>query len=226
MSKLERLCVRVPKVYDWVTRQVDRERQFDSLDRLAFVCNDIEENDEVDPCEFLNDDEDFIVNIIPTDEDGDEIDASEIDCREVGPRQDIFVEELGVELQLVKLKLEGFYVVELRNEVTNEVVCVSSPIPFCIPQKFLLCAPEGTEINCHIFDFFGNGVLCCSNGEFVELAVTKTFCLSVQAEADVKVEIEGRLCKPREDMIEPIFEEKCPKITFPPQCPEIFPPKH
>ncbi|MDQ0255371.1 hypothetical protein J2S74_002753 [Evansella vedderi] len=226
MSKLERLCIRVPKVYDWVTRQVDKDFNFvgeEGLDRLSFQCNG---TPDADPCELLEDDQEFIVSVIPTDAQGNEIDLDEIECREVGHRRDVFVEDLGIELQTVKLKKQGFFKILLHLEEDGAVVCESAPIPFCIFEKFLLCAPEGTDIECHVFDFFGTGVVCCNNGQFIDLALTLTICQSIQAEADVKVEVEGRICKPREDIIEPIVERVCPEIEFPPQCPEIFPPKH
>ncbi|MBU9713296.1 hypothetical protein [Evansella tamaricis] len=227
MSDFERLCVRVPKVYDWVTRQVDKDFNFmgtRGLDDLEFTCNG---TPDADPCAFLEPGEDFIVNAIPTDQDGNQIDLDDIDCTEVGNRRNVYVEELGIELQAVKLKVQGYFVIELYMEDDlNNPFCVSTPIPFCVFEKFLLCAPEGTDIECHIFDLFGTGVVCCNNGEFLDLAFTLTICQSVQVEADVKVEVEGKICQPREDIIEPIVDRLCPDIAFPPQCPEIFPPKN
>ncbi|MCD8511617.1 MAG: hypothetical protein LRY73_18325 [Bacillus sp. (in: Bacteria)] len=226
MSKNERLCVRVRKVYDWVTRQVDKDFNFvgeEGLDRLAFKCNG---TPDADPCELLEEGEDYLVSVIPTDSEGNEVDLEEVEwCHEVGPRRDVFIEDLGIELQRVKLKKQGWFVIQLRTEEDGEIVCESEAIPFCIFEKFLLCAPEGTDIECHIFDLFGTGVVCCNDGEFIDLALTLTICQSVQVEADVKIEIEGKLCKPREEIIEPIVERVCPDIEFPPQCPEIFPPK-
>ncbi|MBB5174863.1 hypothetical protein [Texcoconibacillus texcoconensis] len=225
MSELEQLCIRVDKVYDWVTRQVDKDYSFsgdEGLERLGFSCNNNEEADGDNPCEFIDDDDEVFVTVVPTDADGDPIDLDEIECVEVGRRQDVYVEDFDTDLQLVKLKKQGFFVIELRLNENGDPFCVSEPISFCVFEKFLLCAPEGTEINCHIYDFDSTGVLCCNNGEFLDLELTLHICQSVQVEAEVKVEVEGKLCQPREDIIMPI-EKVCPEITFPPQCPEVFP---
>ncbi|SDY17249.1 hypothetical protein SAMN05421736_101565 [Evansella caseinilytica] len=223
MSNLESLCIRVDKVYDWVTRQVNKEYNFNGVNGLAdlaFTCNGTPDDN---PCELLGPNEDFIVTVIPTDENGNEIPLNEIECSQVGLREDVFVPELDTELQLVRIKKQGFFVVELRIDPNFPPVCVSAPISYCIFERFLLCAPEGTVINCHVFDFDGSGAVCCANGEFIDLTLELLICQSIQVEAEVKIEVEGRLCKPREDIILPI-ERVCPEITFPPQCPEIFPP--
>ena len=224
--ELENLCIRVTKVYDWVTRQVDKDFTFNGttgLSDLGFTSNGTPNDD---PCALLDDGEDFFVSVVPTDSEGNVIPLDDIECREVGTRRDVFVEELDIELQLVRIKKQGFFVIELREVEDGPVVSVSEPVPFCIFENFLLCAPEGTDVVCHIFDFFGTGVVCCNNGSFLDLALTLTICQSIQVETDVKLEVEGRICRPREDIIAPIVERVCPDIQFPPQCPEIFPPDH
>ncbi|WP_096435700.1 hypothetical protein [Alteribacter populi] len=217
MAEFEPLCIRAEKLYDWVTRQVDKELTFSGeagLAELDFDCDGEEGAD--DPCEFLPAGEDFIVTVVP---------VGDPECSEVGTRRDIFIPDLDIELQEVKIRKQGTFIVELRLEEDEDPVCTSGEIDFCLFEKFLLCAPEGTEIDCDIFDFEGTGVVCCINGEFSSLQLTLHICQSVQAFANVILEIEGTECKPREDMILPITRV-CPEITFPPQCPEIFPPKH
>ncbi|PYZ97753.1 hypothetical protein CR205_03940 [Alteribacter lacisalsi] len=216
MAEFHPLCIRAEKLYDWVTRQVDKELTFSGpagLAELDFDCDGEEGAD--DPCDLLPPGEDFIVTVVEVED--------TVECSEVGTRRNVFVPELGIELQEVKIRKQGSFVVELRlDEDDVDPICTSGEIDFCLFEKFLLCAPEGTEVDCDVFDFSGSGVVCCINGEFSSLQLTLHICQSVQVHADVILEIEGAECRPREDIILPI-SRLCPEIAFPPQCPEIFP---
>lgn len=233
MSKeKERLCIRVDKVYDWVTREIHKDFCFEGVEGLAKLgfsksyCNESNKYPGIDPCEFFGPDATLEVKCFPTDSEGNKVDVDDIKVVQVGDRQDVFVEELDTTLQLVRLKTSGNFVVQVTGTDCGKVlgVLTSRPIPFCIIDKYLLCAPEGTEINAHVYYFECEGTLTCENGEFEQLALTLLLCQSVQVEAEVKVEVTGRICKPREEIIAPI--SVCPDITFPPQCPEIFPPNN
>lgn len=228
MSKdKERLCIRVDKVYDWVTREIHKDFCFEGLEGLAKLGfnNHKSRYPGVDPCDFFGPDAILEVKCFPTDSAGNKIDVDDIKVAQVGDRQDVFVEDLDTTLQLVRLKTTGHFVVQVTGVDCGKVlgVLTSNPIPFCIIDKYLLCAPEDTEINAHVYYFECEGTLTCENGEFEQLALTLLLCQSVQVEAEVKVEVEGRICKPRDEIIAPI--SVCPEITFPPQCPDIFPPR-
>lgn len=231
-NERERLCIRVDKVYDWVTREIHKDFCFEGVEGLAKLgfsetqCNTLaKQYPGIDPCQFFDDDVALEVKCFPSDADGNKIDVDEIKVTQVGDRQDVFVDELDTTLQLVRLKTAGHFVVQVTGINCGNVVGVlsSKPISFCIIDKYLLCAPEGTEINAHVYFFECEGTLTCENGMFEQLALTLLLCQSVQVEAEVKVEVEGRICKPREEIIAPI--SVCPDIVFPPQCPEIFPPQ-
>lgn len=233
-NERERLCIRVDKVYDWITREIQKDFCFEGpegLMKLGFsnggVCDTTNNSyPGLDPCQFFGPDATLEVRCFPTDAEGNKIEVDEIKPTQVGDRQDVFVEEFDTTLQLVRLKTNGHFVVQVTGIECGKVlgVLTSQPIPFCIINKYLLCAPEGTEINAHAYFFECEGTLSCENGEFEQLALTLLLCLSVQVEAEVKVEVEGRICKPREEIIAPI--SVCPDFTFPPQCPEIFPPNN
>lgn len=223
----EKLCIRVDKVYDWITREIHKDFCFEGpegLAKLGFNGDPDCVYPGVDPCaEFP--DATLEVKCFPTNAAGDKIDVDDIKVAQVGERQDVFVEDLDTTLQLVRLKTTGHFVIQVTAVDCGKVLgtLVSKPQPFCIIDKYLLCAPEGTEINAHIYYFECEGTLTCENGEFEQLAGTLLLCQSVQVEAEVKVEVEGKICQPREEIIAPI--SVCPDITFPPQCPEIFPPR-
>ncbi|OIJ10105.1 hypothetical protein BKP35_13390 [Anaerobacillus arseniciselenatis] len=225
----EKLCIRVDKVYDWITREIHKDFCFEGpegLAKLGFNGDPDCVYPGVDPCAVFPEDATLEVKCFPTDAAGNKIDVDDIKVAQVGERQDVFVEDLDTTLQLVRLKTTGHFVIQVTAvECGKKVLGVleSKPQPFCIIDKYLLCAPEGTEINAHIYYFECEGTLTCENGEFEQLAATLLLCQSVQVEAEVKVEVEGKICQPREEIIAPI--SVCPDITFPPQCPEIFPPR-
>ncbi|AST90654.1 MULTISPECIES: hypothetical protein [Sutcliffiella] len=230
----ETVCIRTKKVYDWVTRQVDVpliSLNNGELDE-AFVCKlrgtgnfcDLLAENDIDV-------DTLSVNCFLSDAHGNRIDPK-VDhkallCQEIkqpGGRHDVDVTLPNgdeITLQKVKVLVKGHVVVELVDAVGN-VVCRTCPIQWATAQTFILCAPEGTKLSCHISFFECDASLICTD-EFNQLDVSIVLCLEVQMEANVKLEIEARICRPREEILEAVL---CPVEKFPPQCPEIFPSTH
>jgi len=95
-------------------------------------------------------------------------------------------------------------------------------------DSFVLCHPKGTELFCHLRAVLaditsGTILLNCVTPHSFFLDVT--FCVDVQVEAEVKLEILAKFASPRENNLEAVESEKeeCPPIHFPAQCPDIFP---
>lgn len=181
-------------------------------------------------CQILeNAGDDFTVNCFLSDEDGRRIDprmdSYDFTCKEIVPsngRTPVTVTLPNgdtVTLQRVKALVKGFVAVQILNDY-GEVICSSKGIPFATVQNFLLCAPDGTDLECHVSFFECDANLICAQ-DFQQLDVSLTLCLEVQVEADVKLEIEAKFCHPRDEILEPA--QLCPTDIFPPQCPEIFP---
>lgn len=215
----EKVCIKTNKVYDWVTRQVDVPLisiSNTALDEL-FTCNNKSPND---ICEFLanqtNDSSQFSVNCM--------LNNDSLLCQEIiqpGGRQPVTVTlPTGEEVTLNKVKVlvKGTVTVQILDAM-NRVLCTSSPIQFATAQTFLLCAPEGTSLQCHISFFECDASLICTE-DFQQLDVSITLCIEAQMEAEVKLEIEAVFCQPREEILEATL---CPTNKFPPQCPEVFP---
>lgn len=214
MDKYAPLCIRADKLYDWVTRRIERTFDFDQ-DDIDFPTIEGPGG----PCEFFDDSDDVEVQVTNVD----------IECNEVGTRQDIFIPELKLELQEVRIKKQGTFQVALSGDVGGvETTLLSDPVSVCFFERFILCAPETTDIFCEVFDIEGSGGICCLDngvvGEF-DLSLSLLICQSVQVSADVILEIEATECRPRKDIILPI-DQVCDEITFPKQCPQIFPSKH
>ncbi|WP_209125414.1 hypothetical protein [Alkalihalobacillus sp. BA299] len=235
----EALCIKVPKVFDWVTRQVDFSRMYNGttgLSDLNFECNGVT-GIFADPCEFFNGTSNSINNIgivcnslnvecIITDSFGNPINPEKpgaILCQELTDpnNRTNFNFELpdgnSVTLQKVKVLKKGFFVIRISNG--NGVVCTSDPQSFSIAEKFFLCAPQGTRVQCEISDFQCEAILCCNaDGTFNQIDVHINMCQNIQMEAFVKLAITADFCQPRQEI-----PFQCPPLQVPPQCPEIFP---
>ncbi|KRF51686.1 hypothetical protein ASG97_07320 [Bacillus sp. Soil745] len=192
-------CIRVTKVYDWVVL-TNRDRNKVQIPEECFAA------------------------IEDARHDGNTITAT---CSEVvGTRSCDFIGAIPANIPSVP----GAQIVSLAFHVHIRVqfFCNGDPIPGCnfvVPVSFMdeviLCFPEGTEINCNIFDVQCTVVLNQMLGDMVVLDVT--MCKDVQVEAEVKLEVEAKFCGPRP--VIPIEEDGfiCPTPRFPQQCPTFFP---
>ncbi|MCQ6282335.1 hypothetical protein [Bacillus sp. EB600] len=233
----ETLCIKVNKVYDWVTRQSDVPLiSFNASDLGTTLFFDCPENClspspcGTEPCGTLGNS--FTVDCFVSDEDGNPVDPlapGSILCTEItqpeGRANGTFTLPTGetVTLQKVKVLKKGFVVVCVTSP--QGIVCQTRPIPFAVAEKFFLCAPPGTFLQCEITDFECDANLIChpcptpGTLTFQQLDVSINMCQSIQMEALVKLEITAEFCAPR-----PELPFVCPALTFPPQCPTIFPP--
>ncbi|OLO35867.1 hypothetical protein BTR23_16085 [Alkalihalophilus pseudofirmus] len=228
----EELCIRVPKVYDWVTRQADIEKTFKGTQGLAdleFECNN-GFTPEADPCFILNGANDhnnlgvncdhLNVDCIITDAFGHPVDPEApggIICKEItDPRNresvSVNLDGESTTLQKVKVLKKGFFVIRVSNG--NEIICTSAPQSFSTVEKFFLCAPPGTKLQCEISHFQCEAVLCCREDDtFSQLVVHINMCQNIQMEAQVKLQITADFCQPRQEIP---FD--CPAPQIPQQC--------
>ncbi len=193
-------CIRVTKVYDWVVL-TNRDKNKVQIPEECFAA------------------------IEDARHDGNTVTAT---CSEVvGTRSCDFI---GATPANIIPSVPGAQIVSLAFHVHIRVqfFCNGEPLPGCnfvVPVSFMdeviLCFPEGTEINCDIFDVQCTVVLNQMLGDMVVLDVT--MCKDVQVEAKVKLEVEAKFCGPRR--IIPIPEDgfECPIPPFPQQCPTFFP---
>lgn len=90
--------------------------------------------------------------------------------------------------------------ISFHVRIRIEFFCDGVPLcSFDVPVSFvddvILCFPQGTDINCTIFDVQCKVLLNEVLGNVVMLEVV--MCKDVQVEAEVKVEIEAKFCGPR-----------------------------
>lgn len=189
-------CIEVPKIFDWVLK-----------------VTQIVDESTVDPsCLPLPTDFTIQVRVL------------NVDCEEkVGSTRENVVVNVGgtpVTLQRVVMRKFGTYEVTIIDTtvVPNVVHCryTKSFVRF---EKLLLCAPPGTTVECSIVqDATRIEVLDIVDNTFVNTDIV--ICQSIQVTANVKLMVEAELCQPRPEI--PIPENPC-VVTFPPQCPDIFP---
>ncbi len=219
------LCIKVPKVYDWVTRQVDVPVQSfigeAGLDTLNFEGPT---GIIVNPCVELAGGGALFVECIITDVNGNPVNPlapNAILCTEIpqnGGRQNVnFIMPDGetITIQKVKVLKKGYFVVRVFNARGESLTSVAQP--FAVTEKFYLCAPAGTFLQCEITDFDCDATIICSDTDFTQIDVSINMCQNVQTEAIVKLEVTADFCQPR-----PEIPFSCPPLYVPPQCPDIF----
>ncbi|WLR51621.1 DUF3992 domain-containing protein [Bacillus tianshenii] len=168
------------------------------------------------------------VKCILTDKDGNPVnplDEGAVICEEVSDPEDR--EEVNITLpnqktatlQKVEVLIRGFIVIETSTK--NGKKKKTCPIPFHSLETFILCAPKGTSVECEITKFTCKALLIPIHSDKAgckEIIISITLCQSIQTIAQVKVELEGMVCKPREE----ILASFCPSKQFPEDCPIVF----
>ncbi len=224
-NSLQDECIRVQKVYDWVTDQlmVSKNIEFsdDQLEQIECAMEDpsrrplriVAQTPEAPPLFPLSDSDH----------------CEEFLCEQVGEKRDVNVVLPGggyADAQLVDLLFTSdvkVKVVDRHGQTVTEVNCNASVL-----ESFVLCYPDGTDLYCRITKIIaripsGTILLNCPVPQSFDLEVI--FCVDIQVEAEVKLEVLAKFCSPRDnDLIAPEdVDEWCPPVTFPEQCPDIFP---
>lgn len=154
----------------------------------------------------------------------DPYDSESIKCEEQTedyPREDVKITLRNgkkVTLQKITVLKSGFITVKFLNSINK--VCMVCTFPFMEYETFHLCAPEGTELNCEITDFECKVKILpqLKDSNCVKIQIFIQICQSIQVIGNVKVEIMGIFCNPREE-IEDITT--CPPPEIPEDCPMV-----
>ncbi|MBM7553901.1 hypothetical protein [Thalassobacillus pellis] len=218
-QQLETFCIKTPKVYDWITRQitipVTTFYGLDGLERLDFRCDELNEqmqSGELSATCTLSDQ-----NGNPVESISDSISCTEVS--EAGGRQNVDIllpNGDSVIFQKVMVRTSGHFIVEIEKDST--VICTSSPQPFSICEEYLLCAPAGTTLNCQVTDIECTACFVCrpdseGNPAFQQIDVELFLCEHVQTEVVVLLEVQAQLCQPR-----PEIKSSCFPPTLPSNC--------
>lgn len=224
LSGLQEECIRVQKVYDWVTDALTVEKHFrfssEQMKKIEQAMEDPSRRPLRIVCKIPKTGRLLGLNT-------DREQTGDIHCEQIGERRDVMVSINGsfTEAQLVDLLFTADVKVMVVDRYGKEVTYTNCTVSSFEP--FVLCAPEGTEIFCKITKVFcriPTGTVLLNAPCPQSFALQVTFCVDIQVEAEVKLEVLAKFCSPREnDIVAPDVGEQCPEVRFPEQCPDIFP---
>ncbi|MBM7644051.1 hypothetical protein JOD45_000242 [Scopulibacillus daqui] len=227
-NSLQDECIRVPKVYDWVTDTltVTKNLMFtrEQLEEIECALEDPSRRPLRIVCQTPKTPPLFPL----TNSDPKLCEEKGFYCEQVGEKRNVTVPINGefVEAQLVDLIFTTDVCLEVIDRHGNIVTKIHTDV--CALESFVLCYPDGTDLLCRVSKIFcrmscGSLLLNCPAPSSIKVEVT--FCVDVQVEAEVKLEVLAKFCSPRNNDIEAeeVEMNKCPPVEFPKQCPDIFP---
>lgn len=219
--KKHSVVINVPKVFDWVTRQVDlqtisfREPELSNL-FPGLIGPSPGENE---LCSFLQTVPGYTTVARVLDE---SLYTSEV----TNPLDRVSVEVTlpsGKEVVLEKVKILARGLLEVDILDANEnIILTSNPIEFATIQTFYLSAPDDTVVSAFISSGQWDAEVVCDSA-FSQLDISLTFCLDVHVSADVRLEVEASYVKPRLEF--PISDLICRNQNYYPNpvSPVVFP---
>lgn len=225
-NSLQEECIRVPKVYDWVTDTLSVSRSIRFTEEQRKKIEKAMEDPSRRPlrivCETPN-----IPSLFSLSKRHDDDCDDNVLCEQVGEKQNVTVPINGefVDAQLVELLFTADVKLKVVDRHGCEVVALS--VNASVFESFVLCFPDGTELMCDITKVFcriPSGTVLLNSPSPESFTLEVTFCIDIQVEAEVKLEVLAKFCSPRNnDITAPESVEKCPPVQFPAQCPDIFP---
>jgi len=206
-------CIRVPKVYDWVTLNVDEIK-----------------NVTIPPAELI------LINAAITA--GDQLNV----VVTVDPATDIDVNVFNVIRKIVNINgvdtsigcAQILKTVTLHISVFN-LGTIAVPI---IPQALLTSFDSTLQFFeragvCFPAEFTADNIVVhIRNAEAISLTTFPVdgqfmlqvlICQDLQVETEVKLEVLGRFCTPRDNIVDCTSGQICNQVTFPEQCPNLYP---
>ncbi|MCO7174534.1 hypothetical protein ACFP7A_03500 [Sporolactobacillus kofuensis] len=231
-SGLKDECIRVPKVYDWVTDRIPTKV------RIRFTEAQLEDIDRA-----LSDPYRRPLQVVVKAPKTPPLFPLGTSEAKKGHHKDFFCEQVGekrpvtgwlhgheVSAELVDLLFTATITVLVVDRQGEEVAKVKTDVSAL--ESFALCYPDGTDLFCRISKItsrlLGDSIIL--NGPFPQtLRIKVFFCADIQVEAEVKLEVKAKFCDPRGNDIhvhDPEWDDHCPEPDFPKQCEDIFPGKH
>ncbi|MDP4550840.1 hypothetical protein Q9251_08075 [Alkalihalobacillus macyae] len=226
-NSLQDECIRVQKVYDWVTDQLSVKKEIEFTDEQIALIEAAMEDPSRRPLRIVCNAPET-PPLFPLS--GSEEEGEGFLCEQIGEKRDVSVALPGgggfADAQLVDLLFTAdmqVMVVDRNGQIVTEVNCNTSVL-----ESFVLCFPNGTDLYVRITKIIcripsGTVLLNCPSPTSFDLEVI--FCVDIQVEAEVKLEVMAKFCSPRNNDLDYDDDDyhECPPIEFPEQCPDIFP---
>lgn len=206
-------CIRVPKVYDWVTLDIDEVKNVTIPGTsLALINAAIEAGNKLDVVVTIDPDVDIdinVFNVIRKIVNINGVDTS-IGCAQI--------------LKTVTLHISVFDLGTLEIPVAPRILLTSFVSTLQFFEKAGVCFPAEFTADNIITHIRSAEALSLSplpiNGQFIFQIL---ICQDLQVETEVKLEVLGRFCTPRDNDIDCNNGIVCDPVTFPEQCPNLYP---
>lgn len=209
---LKNEVIRVPKVYDWVNDSV-------TVTKEVFFGEEEREAIEIALADPSRRPLRLVARVVH---------GPNTFCEQFGETRNVVVPIGGefVNAQQVDLLLNAEVEIEVIDRHGDFVTEASVDIASL--DSIVLCHPHGTELMCRLREVLAeitSGTVLLNGETPCSFFLNVTFCVDVQVEAEVKLEILAKFASPRENNLEAVesASTKCPAVHFPEQCPDIFP---
>lgn len=206
-------CIRVPKVYDWVTLNVDEVRNVAiPADDLILINTAIADGKQLDVTVTIDPLTDITVNVFNVTRRIVDIDGVEtpIGCAQI--------------LKTATLHISVYDLGTPAVPIVPPVLITTFDTTLQFFERAGLCfPPEFTADN--IIPHIRNAQAISLTSFPVEeqFIIHISICQDLQVETEVKLEVLARFCTPRDNNIDCNNALACGTVTFPEQCPNVYP---
>ncbi|MCM3719153.1 hypothetical protein [Fictibacillus phosphorivorans] len=221
-NQLQDECIRVQKVYDWVTGALDVRKTVTLTPEQIEAIEEALDDPSRRPLRF-------VAKVPKTNNEANEACEELYLCEQVGDKRDVTAMLSGGQLTEAQL-VELLFTTDVRVQVVDRAgdVVTELMVNASVFESFVLCYPDGTDLYCRITKIFAkipSGTVLLNSPAPTSIALDITFCIDIQVEAEVKLEVLAKLSAPRENDLSPVEGEgeMCPPVSFPQQCPDIYP---
>lgn len=207
-SQLENECIKVDKVYDWLTNRIDETKTIAVPAALLTAIN----------AALAAGDTISIIGALPL----ANVTSSIINIVYGIP---VVVNGCDAVVSCVQILKSATATITV-NDVTTGLQLGQFDTTQQFLEKVALCVPEGLDAtNIHIKPTLAEVTILTSVPIDGNINAVFSICQDIQVETEVKLQVIAAFCNPRPDDIQcpSTLPAVCPTPSFPEQCPNVYP---